>query len=291
MSKTGKFDVVMPTLNSASRIGNNMFREVLLKIYREIPVNKLIAVDDRSTDDTLYILRQFGALVIGGTGSLGAAREIGVRTVESEWFYFIDDDNLIPPHFHKTMSRYIDDKTAMICAVADNPSGNWYAKHEAIISRIYTVFRRPSAEVRRGYTGATLVRTEAIKNINIPPVPRMEDYYIKKYLEEKGWKTKIAADAHVIHHSRISDKAHYFDGYYMHKFGFVSLRRMILAWLLSYPKTLLTTIISEDVEIARNVPKVFYLRLKGYIDSCHSDALESNKGAGKKQSHHTWVIK
>ncbi len=96
-----KLDVVMPTLNSASRIGRDVFRNVLKRIFIEVPVNKMIVVDDCSKDETLDVLNEFDVTILKGTGSLGKAREIGIRNVETEWFYFIDDDNLIPHDFIK----------------------------------------------------------------------------------------------------------------------------------------------------------------------------------------------
>jgi len=36
---------------------------------------------------------------LSGVGSLGKAQEIGIKNVETRWFYF-DDDNLIPRGFH-----------------------------------------------------------------------------------------------------------------------------------------------------------------------------------------------
>jgi glycosyltransferase involved in cell wall biosynthesis len=61
-------------------------------------VNRLIVVDDGSKDMTLDIEKEFDATVLRGIDSLGKAREIGVLNVETEWFYFIDD-NLIPPEW------------------------------------------------------------------------------------------------------------------------------------------------------------------------------------------------
>ncbi|MGB9694308.1 MAG: glycosyltransferase family 2 protein, partial [Fervidobacterium sp.] len=120
-----KFDVVMPTLNSVSRIGENTFRKVLQRVFTEIPVNRLIVVDDHSKDGTLNVLREFNVTILNGAGSLGKAREIGIRNVKTEWFYFIDDDNLIPHKFHEKMWRYVDEKTGMIFANAVIPFDNY----------------------------------------------------------------------------------------------------------------------------------------------------------------------
>jgi len=266
-----KLDVVMATMNSASRVNERFFRHVLSAIFREIPVNRLIVVDDDSRDSTLKILKEFEDVkIVNGLGSLGKAREIGIRNVETPWFYFIDDDNVIPRKFHEKMLKHVNDKVGMVHAVPFNPSQTWYAKHEMILSRMYSYFRRVEGATRRGYTGATLMRLEAVRDMTVPPISRMEDYRIKKYLEENGWEVKTALDVSVVHYSKISDKAHYFDGYYMCEFGFVSLPRMILAWLFNYPKSLLTTMISRDLGIAKNIPKIFYLRLRGYVDAYKS---------------------
>lgn len=74
-----KLDVVMPTLNSVSRIGVDVFRKVLQRIFTEIPVNRLIAVDDRSKDETLDVLKEFGVTILNGIGSLGKIRKKGME--------------------------------------------------------------------------------------------------------------------------------------------------------------------------------------------------------------------
>jgi glycosyltransferase involved in cell wall biosynthesis len=102
-----KFDVVMPTLNSVSRVGEKIFRKILQEIYAQIPVNRLLVVDDGSKDGTIDVVREFNAVVIEGMRSLGKARELGIRNVKTEWFYFIDDDNLIPHDFHEKMWKYV----------------------------------------------------------------------------------------------------------------------------------------------------------------------------------------
>ena len=131
-----KLDVVMPTLNSVSRIGKSVFRKVLQRIFTEIPVNRLIVVDDRSTDETLDVLEEFDVTILSGVGSLGKAREIGIKNVETQWFYFVDDDNLIPRGFHNKMWRYVDSKTGMIFPKAVVPYDNYIVRYETIMGRL-----------------------------------------------------------------------------------------------------------------------------------------------------------
>jgi len=57
-----KIDVVMPALNSISKIGEDVFRKVLRRVFTEILMNRLIVVDDRSKDKTLDALKEFDGI-------------------------------------------------------------------------------------------------------------------------------------------------------------------------------------------------------------------------------------
>jgi glycosyltransferase involved in cell wall biosynthesis len=92
----GAIDVVMLTKNS----NKPWFRRVLAAIKREIPVHHFIVVDGYSTDGTVDVVREnFGnkVKVIETKASLGCARYLGMRAVDTEWFAFIDSDVEILP--------------------------------------------------------------------------------------------------------------------------------------------------------------------------------------------------
>ncbi len=279
-----KFDVVMTTLNSVSRIGENTFRKVLQRVFTEIPVNRLIVVDDHSKDGTLNVLREFNVTILNGVGSLGKAREIGIRNVKTEWFYFIDDDNLIPHKFHEKMWRYVDEKTGMIFANAVIPFDNYMVRYETIVGKLRKALGLKEVVENRGYTGATLVRTQALKQIEIPEIARQEDKFIKNYCERQGWLVKYASDVIVLHLSQNlpSYKTQYLEGYGLAKVRAISQNRMLISWLLTYPKSLLTFPYVRKTKSLKELPKMYYIKYQGY-----SDALKVFES--KKKRENDWT--
>jgi glycosyltransferase involved in cell wall biosynthesis len=261
-----KFDVVMPTLNSASRIGERVFKKVLQRIFTEIHVNRLIVVDDGSKDMTLDILKEFDVTLLSGVGSLGKAREIGVRNVETEWFYFIDDDNLIPRGFHNKMWRYVDSKTGMIFPKAVVPYDNYVVRYETIMGRLRKAMGLKDTVENRGFTGATLVRTQAISDIEIPKIARQEDKFIKNYCEHQGWLVKYASDVIVLHlHPNLpSYKTQYLEGYGLAKVKAISQKRIMFSWLSTYLKVLLAFPFIRNSEALKEIPKMYYVKYQGY---------------------------
>jgi glycosyltransferase involved in cell wall biosynthesis len=264
-----KLDVVMPTLNSVSRIGVDVFRKVLGRIFTEIPVNRLIVVDDRSKDKTLDVLKEFNVTILNGAGSLGKAREIGIKNVETEWFYFVDDDNLVPHKFHERMWRHVDEKTGMIFANAIIPFDNYMTRYEIIIGKFRRALGLKEVVESRGYTGATLVRTQALKEIKIPKIARQEDKFIKKYCELHGWLVKYASDVIVLHFHRDlpSYKTQYLEGYGLAKVKAISQKRMLISWLLTYPKSLFAFPYVRKVALLYENPRMYYIKYQGFIDA------------------------
>lgn len=269
----------MPTLNSVSRVGEGVFRKVLTRIFDEIPVNRLIIVDDSSKDGTLDILKEFDAIILKGTGSLGKAREIGIRNVKTEWFYFVDDDNLIPHKFHEKMQRYVDERTGMVFANAIVPFKNYMTKYEQIRGRLRRALGLKEVVQERGYTGATLVRTRALEGIEIPNVPRQEDKYIKSYCERRGWTVKYASDVVVLHlHKDLPDyRTQYLEGCGLAKTRAISQRRMLLSWLFTYPYSLIALPFVRKTALLREIPKMYYIKYLGYVDALKRKRLKGGR--------------
>ena len=132
-------------------------------------------VDDGSTDETVDMLRKFNAVILPDVGSLSKAREIGIRNVETEWFYFIDDDNLIPQQFLEKMWKHPNEKIGMIYPNRVIPFDNWLVRYEEVVRRYRKAFGLKEVAEIRSYTGATLVRTRALSGINIPMIARYGD--------------------------------------------------------------------------------------------------------------------
>jgi glycosyltransferase involved in cell wall biosynthesis len=240
-------------------------------------VNRLIVVDDRSKDKTLDVLKEFNVTILNGAGSLGKAREIGIKNVETKWFYFVDDDNLIPRKFHERMWRYADEKTGMIFANAIIPFDNYMTRYESIVGKFRKTLGLKEVVENRGYTGATLVKTEALKQIEIPEIARQEDKFIKNYCEQHGWLVKYASDVVVLHLNQDLPKykTQYLEGYGLAKLRAISQNRMLISWLLTYPKVLLAFPFVRIAKSLSNIPKMYYIKYRGYLDalkkSTHND--------------------
>jgi len=263
-----KFDVVIPTLNSESRLEREVFRSVLKRIWEQIPVNMLIIVDDGSKDDTVNVAQEFKAVVIKGAGSLGKAREIGINNVKTEWFYFIDDDNLITPRFHERMWKHANKNVGMIFAQAIIPYDNYLVRYETTLGKLRRSLGLRDHTEDRGYTGATLMRTNAVRGIQIPPVGRQEDYFIMKHCEKQGWKVEYASEIVVLHlaPNLPSCQTEYFEGYGLAIVKAISKQRMLASWLLTYPKSLLIFPYVRTKKALSEIPRMYYLNYKGYCD-------------------------
>ena len=263
-----KFDVIIPTLDSESRLEAGVFRRVLKRIGEQIPLNRLIIVDDGSKDNTLKIAREFKALVIKGEGSLGKAREIGIKNVNTEWFYFIDDDNLISIDFHKRMWKHAKKSTGMIFARSIIPYDNYLVRYETILEKLRRFLGLRDHTEDRGYTGATLMRTNAVRGIQIPPVGRQEDYFIMRYCEEHGWKAEYASEIVVQHLSSKlpSLQTDYLEGYGLATVKSLSKQHLLASWLLTYAKSLMIFPYVRTQKVLEQMPKMYYLKYRGYCD-------------------------
>jgi Glycosyltransferases involved in cell wall biogenesis len=90
-----KVDVIVLTKNSGKEL-----ESCLNSVYENIPVNRIIAVDGYSTDDTLEILHKFdekyhNIVLIQDEGTRGRARQIGIEEAETEWLMFVDSDVIL----------------------------------------------------------------------------------------------------------------------------------------------------------------------------------------------------
>jgi hypothetical protein len=151
------------------------------------------------------------------------------------------------------------------------PYDNYVVKYEAMIGKLRRSLGLRDVVESRGYTGATLVRKQAVKRIRMPAVGRQEDYYIKKYCEHQNWKVKYASDIVVLHFNRHlpSYQIQYLEGYGMAMIKSVSRNRMLIAWFLTYPKSLITLPYVRNLNLLRDVPKMYYIKYRGYIDAVH----------------------
>jgi glycosyltransferase involved in cell wall biosynthesis len=178
-------DIIMPVFNS------QLYLEHCLKsIYRELSVNRLIVVDSMSSDDTLRIIEKFPRTEIHQcSNNLAEKRTLGMSLVETDIYCFIDSDIELLSGFRDLTNLFRDERLGGVYAHPLNPYTNCFH----FFSNLAT--SRLAEKLGIGNTtfrpfGPCLIRKNATVGINIPSFfsMRYEDYYIAKYIREKGFK-------------------------------------------------------------------------------------------------------
>jgi glycosyltransferase involved in cell wall biosynthesis len=176
-------DVVIITKNSES-----MLNECLKSVYENVPVNHLIVVDGYSTDRTLEIVRDFqkkhgNVLVIPDKGTRATARQKGIDQVKTEWFMFVDSDAVLCKDWFKKAETHLGENVGAIWGIEV-----WSTIQNPAILKLFLLVTRKIFDLRGG-THDTLIRTDLVKDIEIPKILHVfEDAYIKDWITQKGYK-------------------------------------------------------------------------------------------------------
>jgi glycosyltransferase involved in cell wall biosynthesis len=217
-----KIDVVIPTKESESVIGQTIDQAAAAIDYADdISLNQLVVVDDESDDDTLEVVRHHANLqdwdtnVISKSATLPEARELGIGLVETEWFWFLDDDVRVRDDY---ISRQVDAIAPAVGAIqgrkehrSEHPS-DW-------------VHRRS----RRGGTHATLIRHEGVSDVEIPDeLTVLEDEYLRRWIESRGYIWFFHSHARFEHYSQERHPIGWNEGYLGGKYGLQSFQTVAL---------------------------------------------------------------
>jgi glycosyltransferase involved in cell wall biosynthesis len=215
---------VIPTKNCAKTLKSS-----LSALYREIPVCHLIVIDANSNDGTIDILRGFPKVdLVSGPWHLGKAREIGIKRVDTDLFAFIDSDVIVGAKWMKEMLAYMHDPGVGAVAGTGRPTGTLMRLSERFARRMGLPPERP-------YTGNTLLRTSAVRDIRLPDVLLYEDNLIREHIEAKGLKWVRTDRSLAVQISTLFErdpKQAIYAGEYAWQFGFQRKMWLILLLLL-----------------------------------------------------------
>src|SRR5208283_1684715 len=176
-------DVVLLTKNSDRKL-----KDCLESVYNNVPVARLIAVDGYSTDKTLDVLRWFdekyhNVKIIMDKGNRATARQKGIADVNTEWFLFVDSDVILCNDWYKKAQQYISEDVGAVWGTEI-----WSTVESPVTMAFFLRITRKIFEVRGG-THDTLIKTELVKDIQIPKKLHVyEDAYIKDWIEQKGYR-------------------------------------------------------------------------------------------------------
>jgi glycosyltransferase involved in cell wall biosynthesis len=187
-------DVVIITKNS-----EHMLSECLKSVYKNVPVNRLIVVDGYSTDKTLEIVREFqkkhgNVLLIQDRGNRATARQKGINQVKTEWFMFVDSDAVLCKDWFKKAEKHLGPNVGAVWGIEV-----WSTIQNPVLLKTFLWITRKIFDLRGG-THDTLIRTDLVKDIEIPKFLHVfEDAYIKDWITQKGYKLIACYNPYCLH--------------------------------------------------------------------------------------------
>lgn len=187
-------DVVIITKNS-----QRMLSDCLKSIYKNVPVNHLVIIDGHSTDRTLEIVRQFqkqhqNILVFQDNGNRATARQKGISKVETEWFVFVDSDAVLCKEWFKKAEKLLNQNVGGLWGIEI-----WSTIQSSTVLKLFLLITRKIFDLRGG-THDTLVRTDLVKDIEIPKKLHVfEDAFVRDWIIKKGYKIIACYDPFCLH--------------------------------------------------------------------------------------------
>jgi glycosyltransferase involved in cell wall biosynthesis len=104
--------VIIPTYNSARTL-RSCLKSIENQSYPESKI-EVIVVDKFSTDDTLEIIREFGAKLISAKTGRSAARNIGAKVAKGNYILFLDSDMILSPRVIEECVKKMEDNKSLV---------------------------------------------------------------------------------------------------------------------------------------------------------------------------------
>ncbi|MCD6509113.1 MAG: glycosyltransferase family 2 protein [Thermoprotei archaeon] len=255
-----RVDAVLLTKDCISQKQRRLvFYNCLLSLANNVPVRKLIVVDGGSKDGTLqFIIRlnkRFSLFphiqfIDDAGGTRATARMKGIRAVRTEWFVFIDSDCILCSNWFENALKHVNENVGAVEGdhkqILNAKDTRFLQAREILTRKFSRLAKGRIADVwfkkgSRGFTGNTLIRSDLVKDIKIPPYYHvLEDYYIKCWIERKGFKWIKVADAYCYHYTQYHrPRDAYYSSYILAKEGKLTLKRALISTLTALPKYML----------------------------------------------------
>ena len=178
-----KIDFIVPTWNSEKTI-----RDCLESIIKFGNPNKIIIVDNNSTDDTANIANNLGCKILLDTKSLGSARLKGLKEAKTEWIGFVDSDVIISKEWHSRMISYISNDVGAIQGMKLSNYEKFRIIENKKLKKLFKNGPYSLKEGDRGYTDNTIIKRDIALQADIESINAFEDFIITQKVIEKGFK-------------------------------------------------------------------------------------------------------
>jgi len=253
-----KIDVVMLTKNSL----NPCLSLSIDSILREIPINKLIIVDGGSNDGTIDLLNKYKhqnsdldmLILFDKNGNRATSRQLGVSKVSTSIFAFVDSDVVLTRGWFNKIIKHLDDpKVGAVwgAALPVEPRSRKYYEAMAKLYRTHPLELAREQGSKRGLLHDTLIRKDAIQGIIIPKeLQVMEDHFIRKYIEKRGYKWITTSEPYCLHYvGKRKMNEIYFDAYYGWKLGVYEKHWYAKHTLLFWAKLIYLLCATHDLKV------------------------------------------
>lgn len=172
-----KVDVVIPTK------GEWTLPYCIKAVRKNVDVNNLILVATSECYSTVKKLAD--VCLVFDEKNVGKARAVGLGCVETPMYASVDSDVLVTREWFDWCTRTLQSDDAIAACQG-------YARH---IGKYYSILQSAWIKDKGGKYGKgfcclgnTLLKTEIIRKIGIPPIAVEEDWQLRLKVEESGFK-------------------------------------------------------------------------------------------------------
>lgn len=183
--KKNAVDVIIPLMHT-----NELWKQNLLSIYREVPVNRLLIGDGGCIDNSLTIARKFPRVTVldhRKYKSLGYSIRKLIEAVETSWFIYLHSDVYLPKGWFNKMKKH-------------QKEYDWFECRQHVTALVEYPLNYEG--VSRSYSGSQMGRKKAfvrfLSDIEDDYLYRNEDIILSTLLEESGFR-----------YGRVDDTFHY----------------------------------------------------------------------------------
>jgi len=269
-------DIIMITKNSVEPCLDESLNSIeeAAKFSQIKP--RLIVVDGGSDDGTLDIVEshreELNTVILFDEGNRATARQLGIEHVETELFAFIDSDVVLIKEWIAQMIPYFDDTEVGAVWGAALQTAPRKKKYFEAMAKLYgksPLEMMKNFGVIRGCLHDTMIRTEAVRDMEIPPhLHVMEDHYVRQHIEKSGLRWVSTEKPYVYHNmgEDTPDNA-YMDAYYGWKLGVYNKTWYAKHVALSWAKLAYLLLATRDLRLVRDeaVKEWEYLKATGKL--------------------------